>query len=123
MPRILPLLTSTALLLSSSAAFAWEWQEEHPARIWRADTLNWAQDIALDELDLQISHQELMEDFAPPPRELWCVEAPNPTTYDCQELDFRVRSWLRDFLDVKVGQPLPQGLPFMPSECQSICTY
>lgn len=122
MPRFLPALTASALLLASTTAFAWEWQEEHEDRIWRTDTLNWAQDILADELNLQVSHQELMTEFAPPPRELWCVEAPAPKVHDCNELNFRVRSWLRQLLELPVNMPLPPGLALMPAECQSICT-
>lgn len=122
MTRSLSTIAAAALLLASTPAFAWNWPEEQDNRIWRGPTLDWAQDIALDELDLQLSHQDLFEEYTPPPREQWCTENPAPSISDCEELNFRVRSWLRDFLEVPQGHPLPAGLPIMPAECQSICT-
>lgn len=112
-----------AATLSSSPALAWAWGEEHQLRAWRPATLSWASNIAADVLDESISHEELLNEFAPPPREAWCVEAPAPAPSDCVELDFRVRVWLKDFLGLSPNQPLPPGLPFMPSECQTICTH
>ena len=109
------------VLFSSTPALAWTWEDEPDFREWRTATLNWAQDIAATQLQQDYSYQELMELYEPPPREVWCLENPQPTTDDCQEKAFRVRLWLRDFLELDPFQPLPPGLPPMPPECQSIC--
>lgn len=114
------LLFLTALA-ASPPAWAWDWDDEPEQRQWRTATLDWAQDMAWDELGETWTHAELQAEIAPPPRELWCVEAPAPTQQDCQTLNTRVRTWLRAFLEVPAGDPLPLGLPVMPAECSSIC--
>ncbi|MCK6507571.1 hypothetical protein L6R53_30100 [Myxococcota bacterium] len=110
-----------AVALGSTPAFAWEWDEEPELRQWRTATLDWAQDMAWDQNGESYTHAELEADFAPPPREAWCVENPAPTPQDCQTLNTRVRTWVRSFLSIPAGDPLPPGLPIMPAECSSIC--
>lgn len=118
----LPALALATLAFTSTAAHAWDWDEENGMREWRNESLDWAQDIAYDELGESYTHAELETSFNPPPREAWCVENPAPTPQDCQVLDTRVRSWLRRFLDLPSAAPLPPGLPIMPAECSSICS-
>lgn len=114
-------LCLTSLALTSTPAFAWEWDDEPELRQWRTATLDWAQDMAWEENGESLSFAELQADFAPPPRESWCVENPAPTTQDCQTLNTRVRTWIRSFLEIPAGDPLPPGLAVMPAECASIC--
>lgn len=125
MARCAPLfaapLFASAMLLTSSPAFAWDWPEEPNMRQWRPDTIQWAQDIAWQELGESYTSQEIVELFDPPTREPWCVEDPAPTSNDCDVFDFRVRVWLRDFLGLAPNEALPPGLPQQPPECISIC--
>lgn len=118
---LLPLVLA-AFTLGSSPAWAWTWETEKPTRIWRPESLSWAQTIAWDELGETYSTAELQSNFAPPPREGWCVENPAPIAQDCDTLNTRVRTWLRDFLLLAPSDPLPPGLAIMPAECSSICS-
>ncbi len=121
MSQVFRFCAAATLLATATPAFAWEWESEPEFRIWRTDTIQWAQDIAYDELGESYTEQEIVQYFDPPVREVWCIEAPQPTTNDCNVYEFRVRSWLRDFLDLSPNQPLPSGLPQQPPECISIC--
>ena len=112
----------TTVSLGSTPALAWDWEDEEGLREWRTATLDWAQDIAWEEMGETYSHAQLEAGFEPPPRELWCIENPSPTTQDCQTLNTRVRTGLRGFLEIPAGDPLPPGLPVMPAECSSICS-
>lgn len=123
MRSTLAALGALALGLVSSNAYAWEWPEEPSMRTWNSAKTEWAQDILMQVYQESWSSQDLQASFAPPPRELWCVENPAPKASDCDELDFRVRLYLRDeLLELAPGEPLPTGLPIMPPECASICS-
>lgn len=110
-------------IATATPAHAWEWPEEPGLRSWNPDKTTWAQDILFDVYGEEWDAQSLQSTFAPPPRELWCVENPAPSTSDCQELDFRIKLYLRDdLLELAPNEPLPTGLPQMPPECASICS-
>lgn len=111
----LPPLTLALVTLMSAPALAapgWDWEEEFSSRFWRNDSLAWAQDIHPEYINTNV----LEYDFTPPPREMWCGVG-RPSATDLQIHQALLNEWLRDFLNIPQGQPLPQNLPQFPPEC------
>jgi len=120
--QVVGALALTGLATVSLPAHAWDWGTEKLTRQWRQATIDWAQEIAQTQLGQTYSDSEIVQGFAPPPREDWCIEAPNPTQLDCQVLNSRINNWLHDFLAIPAQQSLPPSLPAWPAECSSICS-
>jgi hypothetical protein len=112
------LLTLSFLLTLPALAIDWDWGDELASRQWRSESLDWASESHPDHPSPLV----LLTTTAPPPRELWCTGATEPTEADCDTFDALLTDWTRDYLGLPAQSSVPAGvLSTFPAECASIC--
>ena len=118
MTRTLTLLAALLAFPASAYIGGWDWDEEFQAREWRTASIAWANQI-------HPAHPPgawLEDNEGPPSREMWCEHGYDDDPDDCDIFEDLLENWLRDYLNIRPGLPVPQYLfDGYPPECKSAC--
>ena len=100
----------------------WDWDgsfkpETYGNDLWRYGTLDWAQRMDPDHPSFDVVKQI----SGPPPREPWCSTFTQPNGADCANFNLLLSNWVRSYLELPAGSPLPVNMPIYPKGCPSAC--